>query len=201
MKPEVMIVGTYHLGSTPDLISVEHDNDRDVKLQAEEVVNALSRFNPTKLAVEADCEMQSMVNESYRKYRLGELTPTENEIEIIGFPLANKSGINEVSCVDWRGDDSESAPIGDILQYAKEHEPERYKKLMTAYLEPMQREAEEWSKLSVLEGYERVNEAEIVKMLHQFYMEFAMIGKGKNYYCNGLVNLVVQAKLDFIYEY
>ena len=182
MKPEVMIVGAYHLGSTPDLISIETDQDRNVMLQAKEVVNALSRFNPTKLAVEAECEMQSMVNESYRRYRLGELTPTENEIDIIGFPLANKSGISEVSCVDWRGDDGESAPIGDILQYAKEHEPKRYKKLMTAYLEPMQREAEEWSKLSVLEGYKRVNEAEIVKMLHQFYMEFAMIGKDKDYY-------------------
>ena len=50
-----------------------------------------------------------------------------NEIEMIGFPLAKKSGISEVSCVDWRGDDSENAPIGDILQYAKEYEPERYR--------------------------------------------------------------------------
>ena len=88
MKPEVMIVGVYHLGSTTDLISIERDNDRDVMLQAKEVVDALSRFNPTKLAVEAECEMQSIINESYRKYRLGELKPTENEIEIIGFPLA-----------------------------------------------------------------------------------------------------------------
>ena len=182
MKPEVMIVGTYHLGSTPDLISIEHDKDRDVKLQAMEVVNALSRFNPTKLAVEAEYEMQSKINESYRKYQLGELKPIGNEIEIIGFPLADKSGISEVSCVDWRGDDSESAPIGDILQYAKEHEPERYKEIMTAYMEPMQREAEEWGKLSILEGYKRVNEAEVVNMLHQFYMEFAMIGKEKDYY-------------------
>ena len=103
MKPEVMIVGTYHLGSTPDLISIKHDNDRDVMLQAKEVVDALSLFNPTKLAVEAECGMQSKVNESYRKYQLGKLKPTENEIEIIGFPLAEKTGISEVSCVDWRG--------------------------------------------------------------------------------------------------
>lgn len=103
MKPEVMIVGVYHLGSTTDLISIERDNDRDVMLQAKEVVDALIRFNPTKLAVEAECEIQSRITKSYRKYQLGELKPSENEIEIIGFPLAERLGISEVSCVDWRG--------------------------------------------------------------------------------------------------
>ena len=154
----------------------------DLKLQAKEVVDALSRFNPTKLAVEAEWEVQSKLNESYRKYQLDDPNPTKNEIEMIGFPLAKKSGISEVSCVDWRGDDNETAPIGDILQYAKEYEPERYKKIMTTYIEPMQREAEELSKLTILEGYKRVNEAETVKKMHQFYMEFAMIGKEKDYY-------------------
>lgn len=80
------------------------------------------------------------------------------------------------------GDDNEIATIGDIFQYAKEYEPERYKKIMTTYMEPMQREAEEWSKLPILEGYKRVNEVETVKKMHQFYMEFAMIGKEKDYY-------------------
>ena len=182
MSPEVMIVGVYHLGNTTDLINVERKNDNDLKLQAKEVVDALSRFNPTKLAVEAEWETQSRLNESYRKYQLDDPNPTKNEIEMIGFPLAKESGISEISCIDWRGDDSESAPIGDILQYAKEYEPERYKKIMTTYIEPMQREAEELSRLSILEGYKRVNEAETVKKMHQFYMEFAMIGKEKDYY-------------------
>jgi len=101
---------------------------------------------------------------------------------MIGFPLAKESGISEVSCIDWRGDDNEAAPIDDILQYAKEYEPERYKKITTTYLEPMQHEAEELSRLPILEGYKRVNQAETVKKMHQFYMEFAMIGKEKDYY-------------------
>lgn len=182
MIPEVMIVGVYHLGDTSDLINVERKNDIDLELEAKEVVDALSRFNPTKLAVEADREVQSKLNESYRKYLLNDPTPMKNEIETIGFPLAKESGISEVSCIDWRGDDNEIATIGDIFQYAKEYEPERYKKIMTTYMEPMQREAEEWSKLPILEGYKRVNEAETVKKMHQFYMEFAMIGKEKDYY-------------------
>ncbi|QUW20844.1 hypothetical protein JSQ81_13580 [Sporosarcina sp. Marseille-Q4063] len=182
MKPQVMVVGVYHLGNTTDLINVESKNDNVLKQQAKEVVDALSRFNPTKLAVEAEWEVQSQLNDSYRKYQLGKLTPTKNEIEMIGFPLAQKSDISEVSCVDWRGDDSENAPLGDILQYAKEYEPERYKKIMNMYIEPMQREAEEWPSLSILEGFTRVNEADTVKKLHEIYMELAMIGREKDYY-------------------
>ena len=182
MKPEVMIVGVYHLGETSDLISMERANDDDLQLQAKEVVDALSRFNPTKLAVEAECEVQSKINESYRKYQLDDSNSAKNEIQMIGFPLAKKAGVSEVSCVDWRGDDNESAPIEDILQYAKEYEPERYQEIMTTYIEPMQREMEELSNLTILEGYKRVNEAKTVKKMHQIYMEFAMIGKGKEYY-------------------
>ena len=46
MSSEVMIVGVYHLGNTTDLINIERKNDTDLKLQAKEVVDALSRFNP-----------------------------------------------------------------------------------------------------------------------------------------------------------
>lgn len=181
MKPEVMVVGVYHLGNTSDLIQVEQKNDDDLKLQAQEVVDALSRFNPTKLAVEAESEVQSELNESYRKYQSDDPNPTKNEIEMIGFPIAKQSGISEISCVDWRGDDSENVPLEDVLQYAKKYEPERYIK-MTTYIESMQNQAEEWSRLPILEGFKRVNETETVKYLHQFYMEFAMIGKEKDYY-------------------
>ena len=182
MSPEVMIVGVYHLGNTTDLVHIERNNDNDLMLQAKEVVEALSRFNPTKLAVEAEWEVQSQLNESYRKFQLDEANPLKNEIQMIGFPLAKISGISEVSCIDWRRGDNESASIDDILQYAKENEPERYKKIMTTHIEPMQREAEELSGLSILEGYKRVNEAETVKKMHQVYMEFAMIGREKDYY-------------------
>ncbi|QFF99127.1 hypothetical protein PB01_09960 [Psychrobacillus glaciei] len=185
MRPEVMIVGVYHLGDTSDLIKFESKDDNDLKLQAKEVVDALSRFNPTKLAVEAEWEVQSKLNESYRKYQLDDPKPTKNEIQMIGFPLAKKSGLSEVSCVDWRGDDNEDTSLEDILKYAEEYEPERYKKIMTTYVEPMQREFEKLSQLSILEGYKRVNEAETVKKMHQVYMELAMIGKKKDYYATG----------------
>lgn len=145
MRAEVMVVGVYHLGETLDSIKVEVEKDKDLMPQAMEVVDALSRFNPTKLAVEAEWEVQSKLNESYRKYQQGDTNPIKNEIGMIGFPLAKKSGIEEISCVDWMGDNVETVPIDDILQYANEQEPELYEKIMKMYLEPFQGEMEKLS--------------------------------------------------------
>lgn len=182
MKPEVMIIGVHHLGETQDLIKVEQKNINDLKIQSKAVVEVLSQFNPTRLAVEAVHEEQESLNKNYRNYKLGDSKQRKNEIELIGFPLAEKMGISEIDCIDWMEDENEYADFGDILQYAKEHESERYNHIMQKYIEPMQLLAEELSTISILEAYKRLNNIETIKYLHEVYMEIAMIGKEKNYY-------------------
>lgn len=182
MKSEVMVVGVYHLGETADLTKVEQKSVEDLKLQTNEVIQTLSQFKPTKLAVEIACEEQMKLNERYESYQSDDSNQKKNEIELIGFPLAKKMGIGEISCVDWMGDEKEYAALDDILQYAKEYENERFNKIMTRHIEPMQREAKELSTISILEGYKRLNNIEAVKEMHEVYMELAMIGKEKDYY-------------------
>src|SRR5690625_3802101 len=101
MKPEVMIIGVHHLGETQDLIKVEQKNINDLKIQSKAVVEVLSQFNPTRLAVEAVHEEQESLNKNYRNYKLGDSKQRKNEIELIGFPLAEKMGISEIDCIDW----------------------------------------------------------------------------------------------------
>lgn len=182
MKPEVMIVGVHHLGETPDLIKVEQKSINDLKIQSKAVVEVLSQFNPTKLAVEAVYGEQENLNKNYQNYQLGDFKQRKNEIELIGFPLAETMGISEIDCIDWMEDENEYADFGDILQYAKEHESERYNHIVQKYFEPMQLLAEELSTISILEAYKRWNNIETIKYLHEIYMEIAMIGKDKNYY-------------------
>src|SRR5690625_7225498 len=79
-------------------------------------------------------------------------------------------------------DENEYADFGDILQYAKEHESERYNHIMQKYIETMQLLAEELSTISILEAYKRLNNIESIIYLHEVYMEIAMIGKEKHYY-------------------
>lgn len=182
MKPKVMVVGVYHFGETTDLTRVEQKSMEELSSESYEVVQALSRFNPTRLAVEAVPENHVPVNERYAKYQAGDATLERDESELIGFPLAKQAGIQEVSCVDWMGDSSDYAELGDVLQYAEEHEPERYLHLMGHYIEPMQHDVAELARLSVLEAFQRLNQPKAVRNMHEVYMEFAMIGKEKNYY-------------------
>lgn len=181
MRAQVMVVGVYHLGNTGDLISINNKKDNDIGKQAEEVVEALSKFNPTKLAVEAITDEQLRLNERFREYQQGNHILSKNEIEVIGFPLAKMSGISEISCIDWMGNEEDSTPIGDVLNYAGEHELEIYEKLMKNYIEPMQQQAALVSELSILEGFKLFNEPQTVQRLHQLNMDFAMIGKERNY--------------------
>ena len=182
MRAQVMVVGVYHLGETSDLISIQSKKDNEMGMQAKEVVEALSVFKPTMLAVEVESNAQLQLNETYQTYQRGNLVSPKDEIGYIGFPLAKAAGISEISCVDWRGDAEEIPPIEEVLQYASEREPELYNRLIEKHMEAMQREAEKLSELSIFEAFKLINEPQTIKDLHQFYMDFAMIGKEKDYY-------------------
>ncbi|WJY27285.1 DUF5694 domain-containing protein [Sporosarcina trichiuri] len=92
MKPEVMIVGVYHFGETADLTKVDQKSMETLTAESQEVVEALIRFNPTRLAVEAVPENRGSLNERYAKYQAGDTTLEKNEIDLIGFPLAKQAG-------------------------------------------------------------------------------------------------------------
>ncbi|GKV70112.1 hypothetical protein NCCP2716_26100 [Sporosarcina sp. NCCP-2716] len=182
MKPKVLVIGVYHFGETTDLTKVEPKSMEEFTSESHEVVQVLSRFNPTRLAVEAVPENSVMLNERYAAYLAGDVLLEKNEIDLVGFPLAKQAAIQEISCVDWMGDISDYAELGDVLQYAEEHEPERYQHLMRHYIEPMQQEASEMVNLTVLDAFRRLNHPKVVRDMHEVYMEFTMIGKEKNYY-------------------
>ena len=182
MRAQVMVVGVYHLGETSDLISVKSKKDNEIGMQSKEVVEALSMFKPTNLAVEVESNAQSQLNETYLTYQNGNSISPKDEVGYIGFPLAKAAGISEISCVDWRGDAEESPPFEEVLQYASEREPELYNKLIIEHIEAMQDWAKELSELSIIEGFKRINEPQMIKDMHQVYMDFAMIGKEKDYY-------------------
>ncbi|WJY27286.1 hypothetical protein [Sporosarcina trichiuri] len=50
--------------------------------------------------------------------------------------------------MDWMGDVSEYAELGEVLQYAEAYEPARYQHLMSHYIQPMQRRVGELAEIS-----------------------------------------------------
>jgi hypothetical protein len=109
-----MILGSYHMSNPGlDTHNTRVDDVRSPRRQAEitEVVNALSRFRPTKVAIEAPFKgspwpvgtNRSDLSERtrYTAYLQGRYDLASDEREQIGFRLARQVGLSEISPVDY----------------------------------------------------------------------------------------------------
>ncbi len=116
-RAEVLVLGTYHMANPGrDIFNMQADDVLAPKRQAEiaEVVAALKRFNPTKVAVEADVG-DDRIPKRYADYLAGTYELTRNETEQIGFRLAKELGHKTVYPVDVEGD----FPFQRLANFAK----------------------------------------------------------------------------------
>src|SRR5439155_2037 len=79
-----------------------------------QAITALSRFHPTKIAVEGDFS-DNHIPKNYTDYLAGKHELTRNEIEQIGFRLAKELGHKTVHPVDVEGE----FPFQHLVNYAK----------------------------------------------------------------------------------
>jgi hypothetical protein len=114
---EVLVLGLYHMANPGhDIFNTQADDVRAPKRQAEmqQLIEVLKRFQPTKIAVEADV-YSKRTSETYAKYVAGRHELTRNEIEQIGFRLAREMGHKTVYPVDVDGE----FPYPHVVNYAK----------------------------------------------------------------------------------
>lgn len=101
---QVMVVGTFHFGNPGrDQHNVEVDDVLQPTRQAQlaEIDSALSRFEPTRVAVEWP---RAVVDERYAKFLAGELPPSRNEVVQLGFRVARSAGLARVDGIDVEGE-------------------------------------------------------------------------------------------------
>jgi len=116
-RAEVLVLGVYHMNNPGrDVFNMQVDDVLAPKRQAEiaQVIEALKRFNPTKIAVEADVYSDRRPKE-YADYLNGKHELTRNEIEQLGFRLGKELGHKTVYPVDVDGD----FPWQRFVNYAK----------------------------------------------------------------------------------
>jgi hypothetical protein len=116
-RAEVLVLGVYHMNNPGhDVFNMQVDDVLAPKRQAEiaQVIEALKRFNPTKIALEADVYSDRRPKE-YADYLAGKHELTRNEIEQLGFRLAKELGHKTVYPVDVDGD----FPWQRFVNYAK----------------------------------------------------------------------------------
>ncbi len=119
----VLVLGTFHFaGSDADAVKLEGADlsTPEGQRQVEGVVAALTRFRPTKVAVEWTRDEAARLDSLYTAWREGRHELTINERQQLGFRVAGEMGHDRVWAVDWRN----SWAFGDVMEYAKEHRPD-----------------------------------------------------------------------------
>jgi hypothetical protein len=116
-RAEVLVLGLYHMANPGhDIFNMQADDVLAPKRQVEiaQVVEALKKFHPTKIAVEADV-FGDRISKRFADYVAGKYELTRNEIDQLGLRLAKELGHKTVYAVDVDGE----FPFQRIVNYAK----------------------------------------------------------------------------------
>ncbi len=115
-RAEVLVVGVYHMANPGrDIFNMKADDVLSPKRQAEiaQLLEVLKKFQPTKIAIEAD--MWGKRPQEYSDYLAGKHTLSRNENDQIGYRLAKELGHKKIYPVDADGE----FPWPRVVNYAK----------------------------------------------------------------------------------
>lgn len=101
-KNTIALLGTYHFGNPNlDHFNVKSDDVLSEKRQKEIVAltQMLAKYKPTHIALEFNA-LDTTMDARYQRYRKGEYTLNNNELEQLGFRLAKMLGHEHVYPVD-----------------------------------------------------------------------------------------------------
>ena len=192
MKPTIMILGTYHMDNPEaDVVNFEADDVLTAKRQRElqQLIEQIARFNPTKIAVEADTGLDAEVNAAYQDYLNGVYQPGRSEGDQVSFPLAKEMQHSKIYCVDWfqRADEEETM---DVEVFAKTHNQSGLLEKADAMVQAMAQEplttlTELQKTGSVIDMLRFLNQEETIRVLHEIntlpQFTLAQIGDADQY--------------------
>jgi len=115
-RADVLVLGVYHMANPGrDVFNMNADDVLAPKRQAEiaQLIEVLKKFQPTKIAIEAD--MYGKRRQEYSDYVAGKYTLSRNEIDQIGYRLAKDLGHKSIYPVDADGE----FPYQRFMNYAK----------------------------------------------------------------------------------
>ncbi len=117
-RPEILVLGTYHMANPGhDIHNMQADDVLLPKRQQEiaQLMEVLKKFRPTKIAIEAEVGVSKRVDQEYADYLAGKYTLSRNETNQIGYRLAKELGHRAIYAVDESGD----FPWMRVVNYAK----------------------------------------------------------------------------------
>ncbi len=176
-RAQILVLGTYHFDNPGlDVVKTQVADVLTPARQAEitQVVDALARFRPTKIAVEVRADGAARLDSTYAAYRAGHHTLSRSEVQQLGFRLAERFDHRLLYSIDHGGE----FPFGAVMQYAQAHDP--------AYVQHVQVEMAEigaelnrnQQQKSVGEILRLENDPARIAKGHAMYVEVARVGAG-----------------------
>ena len=175
-----MVLGTYHMANPGhDVYNMQADDVRAPKRQQElaELTDALAKFQPTKIAIEADPDDQT-IGAALQDYLAGKHELSRNEIEQIGFRLAKQLGQKQLYPVDVKGE----FPLQRVMDYAKAKDrSQELEKIMSSIGKSVAEEESYVKRHTILESLLYMNSPRSVAADNDFYMQTASFGEDGDY--------------------
>lgn len=176
---QIMVLATFHMQAQHDVHNfTQSDMIREHEGEIVQIVDSISKFKPTKIAVEYPKKRQLEVDEAYAKYSAFGSDST-NEIIQIGFRLAKKLGLTKVDAIDWMENGAVERGCGDVLDYLYSNQPELAKEIDSYECSVVDLEKE-----TLWDAFLRLNSEKSVRDSLAYYMNYARIGS-EEYYGNG----------------
>ncbi len=173
--PQVLILGTHHLGGSGDFIGAAEDDILSPARQREvaELVDRLAAFRPTKIAVEVQSAADAALNARYRQFLGGGATLGRNEVDQIAARLAQRLQHRRLYAIDHQLDED----IQGVVQWAAQHGDTAFVGGVRRFVAQMQAANDSVPQLPLLETYRRQN-SPAFDALHSKYLEMARVGSG-----------------------
>ena len=178
---EVMILGTYHFANPgQDLNNVEVGDvlAPDQQAQIQTLLDSLSRFRPTSVAVERTPDQAGRLDSLYRAYRDGTFELPRNEVYQLGFQLAARLDHDGVNPVDHEGDFSAQA----LMQYAQKNDQSFLRWYQTEFQQDYTPTVDSIiANTTVPEALRWMNSEEGLRPQEAVYARIAAVGDTANY--------------------
>ena len=176
---KIMVLGTFHMEAKNDVNNFQQ-TDKILEHENEiiRIVEALSQFKPTKIAVECEKTYQAALDEAYESYLLSGSNSLDEKSQI-AFRLAKLAGLEKVNAVDWMERGAAEHACGDVLAYLRTNQPELAAEI-NAFAPPVV----DLEKETLYEVFQRLNSVEYSRDSLAYYTNYARIGSEK-YYGNG----------------
>lgn len=178
-RAEVLVLGTYHFGNpNQDYVKTNVDDHLSERRQKQiaEVLELLSKFKPTKIALEA-VEGAGPLHANYAAYLKGEYALRADERDQLGFRLARQFGHARVYAVDHKLD----MDLEAVIKAAQQGGDRAFLGLFQTVMAELQEFEKRKATMTVREILAELNDPQEVERGRDRYLQIARVKDGERF--------------------